>query len=538
MDTLNRRSLFALAGAGGLAACANAKVVGFDPARRTLDIANQGEPLSLDPHKASGTWENNIIGNMFMGLTTEGPDGVPLPGMATSWEASEDGLSWVFNLRQAYWSDGQPVDAHDFVYAYQRILNPENLAEYASILYPIKNAEKVNNGELGPNQVGVYALDDRTLEIQLEHPAAYLPQLLMHYTNYPVPKHVVEAHGDDWIKPENIVVNGAYKLVKWWSNYIVHIRKNPAFFDSRNVWLEDIYFYPSSDVNVATRATLSGERGWSTGFPSNRAPELRRSVPAMVKVDPYLLVQYFSFNMTRAPFNDARVRRALAMAVDRDFIGSQIYRAGEFPAYSFVPPGIANYPARARYPWADQPIAARRAEAQRLLRDAGYGPNNPLRFVFSHRNTGDNPRVAVVAQADWAEIAPWVVVELNGVETQIHYANLRAKNFQVGDGGWVADFNDARNYLYLLETRTADQNYPGFSSADFDRLMREADHEPNAEARAALMAQAEQIALDEAPVSTTVFGVSKNLVHPRLGGWQGNLADIHRARWFVERAQA
>lgn len=536
MTSVNRRGLFGGAAGLGLTACASAKVVGYDPARRTLDIANQGEPLSLDPHKCSGTWENNIIGNMFMGLTTEGPDGAPLPGMALSWETSQDGLSWIFNLRQAYWSDGAPVDAHDFVYAYQRILNPENLAEYASILYPIRNAERVNKGEAHPREVGVHALDDRTLEIQLEHPAPYLPQLLMHYTNYPVPKHVVEAHGDAWIKPENIVVNGAYKLVKWWSNYIVHIKKNPAFYDSRNVWLEDIYFYPTTDVNVATRSTLSGERGWSTNFPSNRAPELRRSAPAMVKVAPYLLVQYFSFNMTRPPFDDVRVRRALAMSIDREFIGSQIYRAGEFPAYSFVPPGIANYRSTARYPWADQPIAARRAQAQRLLREAGYGPNNPLRFEFSHRNTGDNPRVAVVAQADWAAIAPWVVVELNGVETQIHYANLRAKNFQVGDGGWVADFNDARNYLYLLETRTGEQNYPGFSNPEFDRLMQQADHEPDAAARAALMVQAEQIALNESPVCTTVFGVSKNLVHPDLAGWEANLVDIHRARWFRQRA--
>jgi oligopeptide transport system substrate-binding protein len=286
-------------------------------------------------------------------------------------------------------------------------------------------------------------------------------------------------------------------------------------------------------VNAAARSALSGERGWSTNFPSNRAPEMRREAPSFVEVHPYLLVQYFSFNMKKPPFDDVRVRRALAMAIDREFIARQIYRAGEFPALSFVPPGIANYRSAARYPWADTPLAARREEARRLLSEAGFGPNNPLRFEFSHRNTGDNPRVAVVAQADWRSIAPWVVVELAGVETQIHYANLRAKNFQVGDGGWVADYNDARNYLYLLETRTGYQNYPGYSSPQFDGLMHAADNEPDAERRAALMSRAEQLALDEAPVCTTVFGVSKNLVDPRLGGWSGNLVDIHRARWFT-----
>lgn len=535
----SRRSL--LAGAGGLTAaaslgaCANAQVVGFDKARKSLDIANQGEPLSLDPHKASGVWENNIVGNMFVGLTTENARSEPVPGMAERWETSEDGRTWTFFLRRAQWSDGEACDAHDFEFAFRRILDPENLAEYAAILYPIKNAEAVNRGDMTPDNVGVRAIDDLTLEIQLEHPAPYLPQLLKHYTAFPVPKHLVEEHGDDWVHPSNIAVNGPFKLLKWWSNYIVHLERNPTFFDSENVVLEHLYFYPSNDVNAAARKVMSGEAGWSTRFPSNQVAELRRALPGFVRVAPYLTCNYFSFNTTRPPFDDVRVRRALAMAYDRDFVAAQIYRTGELPAYSFVPPGIANYPSTARYPWADMPIAERKREAERLLREAGYGPNNPLRFEFSHRNTSDNPRVAVVVQNDWRSIAPWVTVELRGVETQVHYANLRAKNFDVGDGGWVADFNDAKNYLYLLETRTGPQNYPGYSNREYDRLVHESDFEPDLERRAQLMAQAEQLALDDAPICMSVFLNSLNLVHPDLAGYEDNLEDIHRARWFSIR---
>lgn len=525
----------AMSSAGVLAGCAGAKTVGFDPAKRTLDIANGGEPLSLDPHKASGTWENNIIGNMFVGLVTEDEHGQPMPGMATHWETSEDGRTWTFYLREAYWSDGELCDAHDFVYGFQRILDPASLAEYASLLYPILNAEAVNKGEMEPRFVGVYALDDRTVEIKLEHAAPYLPQLLMHYTSYAVPKHVVRAHGNAWIKPENIVVNGPYKLEKWWSNYIIHLKKNPSFYDSRNVWLESLYFYPSPDSNVGARSVLTGERGWSTAIPSARVPELKRTHPAYVQISPFVTVTYLSFNMTRPPFGDRRVRQALSMALDREFISTQIYKAGETPAYSFVPPGIANYGTRPRYQWADWPEERRKAEAKQLLEAAGFGPNKPLRFEFSHRNGGDNPRVAVVAQADWAAIAPWVTVELAPVETQIHYANLRAKNYQVGDGGWVADFNDAKNFLYLMETRTGTQNYTGFSNPEYDRLMQASDFEPNAAARADLMMRAEQIALDEAAICTTLFGVSKNLVNPGLGGWSKTISDIHRARWFHKR---
>lgn len=532
----SRRRL--LAGAGGLTAatslgaCANAQIVGFDKARRSLDISNQGEPLSLDPHKASGTWENNIIGNMFIGLTTENARAEPAPGMAERWETSEDGRTWTFFLRRAQWSDGEACDAHDFEFAFRRILNPENLAEYAAILYPIKNAEAVNKGEMSPDNVGVRALDDLTLEMQLEHAAPYLPQLLKHYTAYPVPKHLLERHGDDWVHPDNIATNGPYILRRWWSNYIVHLERNPRFFDDANVALEHLYFYPANDVNAAARKVMSGESGWSTRFPSNQVEELRRVLPGFVRIAPYLNCNYFSFNTTRPPFNDARVRQALAMAYDREFVAARIYRTGELPAYSFVPPGIADYPSSARYPWADQSIEERKREAERLLRAAGYGPNNPLSFEFSHRNTSDNPRVAVVVQNDWRSIAPWVTVELRGVETQVHYANLRAKNFEIGDGGWIADYNDAKNYLYLLETRTGPQNYPGYSNPEYDRLVHESDFEPDAAARATLMARAEQLALNDAPICMSVFLNSTNLVHPDLTGYEDNLEDIHRARWF------
>jgi oligopeptide transport system substrate-binding protein len=532
----SRRSL--LAGAGGIAAaaslggCANAHIVGLDKANRSLDICNQGEPLSLDPHKASGQWENNILGNMFVGLTTENARAEPIPGMAERWETSEDGRTWTFYLRRAQWSDGESCDAHDFEFAFRRILDPVNLAEYAAILYPIKNAEAVNKGEMPPERVGVRALDDRTLVIELEHPAPYLPQMLMHYTSYPVPKHIVEAHGDDWVNPANIAVNGAFILRRWWSNYIVHLERNPNFFDADNVALQHLYFYPTSDVSAAARKVMSGEAGWSTRFPSNQVDELRRALPDYVHVAPYLTCNYFSFNATRPPFNDVRVRQALAMAYDRDFVASQIYKTGERAAYCLVPPGIANYPGTARYPWAEQPIAERKREAERLLREAGFGPNNPLRFEFSHRNTSDNPRVAVVAQNDWRSIAPWVTVELRGVETQVHYANLRAKNFDIGDGGWIADFNDARTYLYLLETRTGPQNYPGYSNPQYDALVSESDFEPNAEERGLLMSRAEQIALNDAPFCMSVFINSTNLVHPDLTGYEDNVSDYHRARWF------
>jgi oligopeptide transport system substrate-binding protein len=536
----DRRAL--LTGAAGMAAtslgaCANGRIIGFDKANKTLDIANQGEPKTLDPHKTTGTWESNIVGNMFLGLVTENAESEPIPGMAERWEVSDDGLTWTFFLRRALWSDGEACDAHDFEFAFRRILDPATLAEYASILYAIKNAEAVNNppegaAPLPPDRIGVTAIDDLTLEIQLEHPAPYLLQLLKHATAYPIPKHLYERHGDDWVKPANIAVNGPYTLKRWWSNYIVHLEKSPGFYDARNVVLEHLYFYPGNDVNAAARKVRSGEAGWSTLFPRAQIAQLRRALPGYVHEAPYLSCGYFSFNTTRRPFNDKRVRLAIAMSYDRDFVAHAILGSGVQPAYKFVPPGIANAITTARYSWASVPIAERKQEAARLLRDAGYGPNNPLRFVFSHRNTSDNPRVAVVAQNDWRSIAPWVTVELRGGEVGVHYDNLRARNYECGDGGWTADFNDAKNYLFLLETRSGAQNYTGYSNPVFDELVRLADFEVDSARRAELMARAEQTALDDAPICMSTFGNSLNLVHPDLAGYEDNLEDHHRARWF------
>jgi oligopeptide transport system substrate-binding protein len=280
------------------------------------------------------------------------------------------------------------------------------------------------------------------------------------------------------------------------------------------------------------RKVMSREAGWATRFPSNQVDQLRRALPGYVRVAPFLVCNYFTMNVTRPPFNDLRVRQAISMAYDRDFVASQIYKTGERPAYAIVPPGIADYPGTARYTWASTPLAERRAQAQQLLREAGYGPNNPLRFEFAYLATSDNPRVAVVAQSNWRALAPWVIVELHPFEAQVHYANLQARNYQIAGAAWVADFNDARNFLYLLETRSGPQNNPGYSNPVYDRLVLASDLEPDPAARAQLMVQAEQVALNDAPFCMSVFLNSNNLVHPDLTGYEDNLEDIHRARWF------
>ena len=222
----------------------------------TLRVASMGEPASLDPQKVSGTWENYVVGDMFIGLTTENPKAEPIPGVAESWTVSEDGKTYTFKLRECSWSDGTPMTAHDFVFSMQRILDPATAAEYASLLYIIQGAEAVNKGEAKPENLAVKAVDDQTLEIKLTGAAPYFLALLTHYTAYPVPKHVIEKVGKEWTKPQNMVVNGPYKLVEWIPNTHVKLTKNDKYWDAASLSLDNLTFYTQSCADSFSKAVM------------------------------------------------------------------------------------------------------------------------------------------------------------------------------------------------------------------------------------------------------------------------------------------
>lgn len=513
-----------------LAACGGGQPNNSDSI--TLHRGNNAEPLSLDPHRATGTWENNIIGDMFIGLYTEDASGNPVPGMAESFEVSEDGLTWTFTLREASWSDGQPVTAHDFVFAWRRIADPQTGAQYVSLLFPIAGVAEASRGEASPDQIGARAVDDRTLEVTLENPAPYLPGLLTHYTSFPMPSHVVEQYGDEWVRPENIQTNGAFRLADWRTNNYVHLVRNESYYDNENVCLDEVFFYPTVDNSAASRRVRNGELDLNMEFPGQQLEFLQREIPEYVRVHPFMGTIYFSLNTTLDQFEDPQVRNALGMAIDREFIAEEILQAGQLPAYSMVPPGVANYPGGVEVNWADIPVEQRRETAREILEAAGYGPDNPLRFEYTYRATGDNPRIAPVVQNDWSSIAEWVEPVLIVNDTQIHYDNLRAGDFQVADGGWIADYNDPYNFLFLGEFRSVPMNYSRYNNPEYDALVLEANRELDLTARGQMMAEAEQMMMDDMPIIPIVFYVNKALVSPRVTGWVDNVVNIHRSRYM------
>ena len=491
---------------------------------------------TLDPHRSSAAWENIIIGDMFLGLTQHTADGQVIPAMAESWTTSEDGLVWTFNLRETTWSDGVPLTADDFVFALRRIQDPAIASQYSSLLYIIKNAQALNEGRVAPEELGVRAIDDRTLEITLEEPAPYLEGLLTHYTTYPVPKHIVEQYGEAWVQPDNIEVNGPYKLVYWVTGDQLVTEKNPAFYEADTLCFERVSYFELEDLAAVERRIEAGELDINNAFDGGRKAELDRRLPGWARTTPGLLTTYWSFNSSEAPFDDIRVRKALAMALDREYLVENVLTPGFVPAYSFVPPGINNYETdRPEVSWASLSRTERLAEARALLEDAGYGPDNPLRFEYKHRSTDDNPKAAPVAQANWNEIAPWVDAQILRQDTKVLYADLRQSNFQVSDGAWLADYNDPLNFLYLLDSDTGQQNYGNYANPEYDRLLEAASQERDLTERAALFAQAEKIMLEDHPITPMWFQVTKNLVDPNLDGWAENAEDNHRSRWLCPK---
>jgi oligopeptide transport system substrate-binding protein len=530
---VRRTVLPALALAGLLAAGCEQDTRPACPAGKLcLEAGNQADPLSLDPHVSTTIQAGNVISDMFVGLVTSGRDGQPIPGMAESWTSSSDGLVWTFKLREALWSDGRPVTADDFVFAFRRVQEPAFPGEYAYLAYVIKNAEKVKEGKLPITALGIRAVDPRTLELTLEHPAPYLLQLLAHYMFAPVPAHVVRRAGEGWSKPGTMVVNGPFALAEWNLGDRIRLTRNPRFYDAANVCLDEVRYYPTVDSVSAERRVRRGELDLNIDIQSNRIAYLRQpdQIPAYVRTNTWLGVTYLAFNTNLPMFKDRRVRQALTMAIDREFIVDKMFRSGMKPAYALIPPGVANYPGGAKPYWADWPLARRQAEARRLLAEAGYGPARPLKFEIKHRNSADPVLFMPAVQADWRVIG--VEVALTANEGAIAYQAYRLRDFQVADASWIADYDDPATFLTLFQSSTGVLNYADYKNPAYDALLLKGDNTADTRARGDILRQAEEMMLEDAPVAPVFFYISKNLVNPNITGWVDNIADEHRKRWL------
>ncbi len=498
---------------------------------QVLRWGNGAEPGSLDPHRTQGVPGSNIGRDLFEGLTSEAPDGTVIAGAAESWEISDDGRTYRFFLRpEARWSNGDPVTADDFVYSLRRSLDPATLSNYTFILNPILNAEAVAAGELPTTEVGVRALDTHTLEIQLENTTPYFLGLLTHSASYPVHPPSAEAHGNQYARPGNLVSNGAYRLEEWVVQSHVKLVRNENYWDNGRTTIDEVWYYPTEDQTAELSRFRAGELDLSNAIPKRQVDWIRENLPEELVISPYLGTYYFGFNLTRPPFQDSpELRRALALAVDRDIITGQVTNAGEVPAYGWVPP-VQNY-AGQQMPEAAWTQEERVAEARRLYALAGYSEENPLRTRILYNTQEDHRRIAVAIASMWKQTLG-VEVEILNQEWKVFLDTRQQKiETEIYRSGWIGDYNDAYTFAELFASGSG-LNHTGYSSPDYDRLLREASAEGDMKRRAELLQQAERVLVEDLPIMPLYFYVTARLVRPWVGGFTPNIMDHHRSQNF------
>ncbi len=515
-----------------VAAAMVAATTGAALAEMVYHRGNSADPETLDQHKTSTVYEANILRDLYEGLVIYDATAKVIPGVAERWTISDDGLSYRFTLRaDAKWSNGDPVTAEDFVYSLRRIMLPETGAKYANILYPVRNAEKINKGEAPPEELGVTAIDARTLEITLEAPTPYFLELLTHQTGLPVHRASVERHGSDFVKPGNMVSNGAYQLAEFIPNAHVKVVKNPHFHDAANVRIDTVLFYPTEDRGAALRRFQAGEIHSNNDAPTEQIKFMRETLGKQFRVAPYLGTYYYAVKADKPPFSDARVRRALSLMIDREFLAEEIWGGTMVPAYSFVPPGIGNYGEPAYADYMEESMLDREDEAKALLAAAGFDADTPLTVEIRY-NTSENHKNTAVAIADmWKPVG--IEVKMLNTDTKTHYAHLRDKgDFDVARAGWIGDYSDPQNFLFMVESDNEGFNYANYKDPEYDSLMDRAAKTTDIAARAKLLKRAEQIFMRDLPFIPLLYYSSLSLVSDKLKGWEDNIQNAHASRWM------
>ena len=500
-------------------------------AEQVLNKNNGAEPQTLDPHRAEGVPSSNILRDLFEGLVSEASDGSLIPGAAESWRISDDGTIYTFTLRaDGRWSNGDPVTATDFVYGLQRSVDPATLSLYSSILFPIVNAEPVVKGELPPDQLGVTAPDDLTLEIRLTGPTPYFLGLLTHSTTYAVHRPSVEQYGNRFARAGNLIGNGAYVLDDWVVQSHIRLLRNEHYWDNADTVINVVNYFPIENQDSMLKRYRADELDFTQDLPFKQIAWIRDNLADDLYINPYLGSYYYSFNLTLPPFADnAKLRRALALAIDREVLTEKITGSGEIPSYNWVPP-VSGYVPQVPE-WAAWTQAERNAEAHRLFKESGFSTENPLTLDFIYNTSENHKRIAIAIASMWKQTLG-VNTKLLNQEWKVFLDSRKEKKaYNVARNGWIGDYNDAYSFAQLLASDN-EQNDPGYASAEYDRLLDAASAETDLRKRGALMESAERLMLEDLPIIPIYFYVSKHLIKPWVGGFEPNIMDHHYTKNF------
>ena len=497
---------------------------------QVLHVGNLSEPTDLDPQIISSVQDFKIVLGLFEGLTSYDPKTAePVPALATTWESSDDARVWTFHLRPgALWSNGVPIVAQDFVWAYQRALSPALGAEYASMLFCLTNARAYLAGELTDfSQVGVKALDAHTLQLTLDNPVPYLPGMVAHSIWYPIHRDTILTHGEfdrrgtRWTRPGNLVGNGPFKLKDWVPNQIITLERNPFYWDNDNVRLNEVNFYPIENSATEEAAFRAGQLHVTTTIPQAKIAVYKNDPERahLLKQNPQLATYFYRLNVERPPLNDVRVRRALSMVINRQQIIDAVARGDQLPAFSLTPPNTGGYnsPDVLRY----DPDAARA-----LLAEAGFpgGAGFP-RLELLYNTSDGHKALAEALQQMWKQELG-VEIGLYNQEAKVWNDTMREKNYDIARYAWSGDYLDASTFLDLLTSENGN-NQTNWSNAEYDRLIEESRTVTDKAARYAVYRQAETMLMQESPIVPLYYYMNNSLQLPELKGFEGNLLDLH-----------
>jgi oligopeptide transport system substrate-binding protein len=502
--------------------------------QQVLRRGNGEEPRTLDPHLSQGVPEGNILRDLFEGLTTEAPDGEIIPGAATRWNISRDGKEYTFYLhRDLKWSNGDALNAHDFVYSLRRGANPATASNNANMLLPIVNAAEVISGLMPPEALGVTALDDFSLQIQLVDATPYFLDMLTHPIAFPVHQASVTALGDQFAREGNLVSNGAYLLQRWEPRSQVVLIRNPFYREAEYSLMDKVIYLPIEDLNGEVNQFRAGELDWTYEVPNNQFAWLQKNYPDELIISPWLGSFFFGFNLSREPFvENPDLRRALVLAIDRVVLTEKVTQFGEQPSFALVPPGIGDYET-AIPDYASWTQPERVAEAQRLYEQAGYSAENPLHTEIRYNSSENNKKLALAVASMWKQELG-VVTTLVNEEWKVFLQNREQRILtQVFRAGWISDYNDPYSFLELFRSGDS-RNDTAYSNSSFDALLEEVAKERVPERRNRMMHEAERLLLMDNPILPVYTYVSKRLVDPHVRGWQSNAMDHHYSRYMYK----
>ena len=496
---------------------------------QTLERGNGPEPSTLDAHKCPEVACGNILRDIYEGLVAKDGKGKLIPGMAERWEVSSDGRTWTFHLRpHLKWSNGEALTSIDIVHSFQRAFTPITAAPFAEHFEAINNAGEIMRGEKPPSALGVSAPDALTVVFKLKRSAALL-QLLTLPTAYPVYLPAIKKFAAQHTRPGSLVSNGAYRLQAWTPQSFVKLERNPSFRELASI--PSIRFHVTEDASSELKRFESGGLHITETLPPQALTALKQKFGSQLRLAPYLGSFWFGFNLTQPPLkNNRALREALSLAIDREKITRYITGFGEQPAYALVPPGTADYSPVALN-WSKFTQAQRETLARQKLHEAGYDTNSPLEIELRYNTSTPHRRLSLAVAAMWRDVLG-IKVRLRNEEWKVFVNNRKQKTItQVFRGGWIADVNDARNFLSNFQSDNV-VNWSGLNNRQYDDLMQQADQASSTQHRAALMQEAEIRLLSEHAVIPVYFYVSKHLVDAKVQGFDANLLDQHPSRFL------